>query len=357
MLRFKHFIAEEYEVDKTKHGPPMKSPVYFGDGGINSESARHIKNYVEPHVGSNQEFAITKKANRNFYDHPFDQGEIVHVHSTTQTKDKRGMIHHAAVVASAYVPSKVHVVPISYLHKPRATKNTLRAEEETMNRLNGHIDKIKKEHNLTHVPIVVGPHTYHVSHFESTPGTPKSDIHSVGHTTGPALHLSLKDGSSPKDVQQYGGVSSPAMFHHPEVQKFLKDGHNTFGGSMEKHKGTYYRKIKDPALKSKFVFGNDHGTGKPFGKDNVQAFMQGEVKPVPHASKPGHWTLEANHVMHNHEPIEGAHEPVFFIRKQEQNRRTVVSRDKTTGKPTKIIKGSRAGAYPLGGLSKTAKEL
>lgn len=370
MLTFKQFLAEMV-VTASKRGNAISSRVLDPHTGkLDAKSIRHIKNYVLPAGGADTQGVESIMSSPA--DHRIDmvpththvlQGTDQHVAVFGISRDTvGGKLHYHAHVRPATEEGYVDMsapeqrIQLNKLSKPKGVKNTLRAEEEMLSNLNSRLQAIKETHGLTHVPIVVGNDTYHVSHFASTPGTPKSDVYSIHGETADAnhtLHLSLKAGKHPKDVQQYGGVSHPKIAIHPEVRQFLKDVYHYTAGKLTKGQHIN-RPIKDPHLKSMMVFGHNHGASS-FGIDNVQAFIQGDIKPVPHPTLPGHWMLQASHIIYNHEPIEGDHDPVLAARFQ-SDRHTLIPRGSDLGineinqKGTAVLARSRVGAFPLGGI-------
>lgn len=362
---------------RSKEGTTINSRVIDPNtGSLDNKSVRHLKKYVLP-IGTDIDAVIstiTAPGNQRVDMAP------THTHIVKPTKQHvtvfglstdivRGISHYHAHTRP--VTDEGHVdmsapeqkIQLNKLSKPKGVKNTLRAEEEMMSNLNTRIQAIKEKHGLTHVPLVIGNQTYNVSHFESTPGTPKSDIYSVrAETTDPnqVLHLSLKAGKHPKDVQQYGGITHSKLRDHPEVRKFLKDVYNYTGGALTKAQHIY-RQIEDPRLKSMMVFGHDHGAPS-FGVNNVQAFVQGDVNLAPHPTLPGHWKLQASHVILNHEPVEGDHEPVLAARFQ-SDRHTLIRDAAKLGinnvdqRGTAVLARSRVGAFPLGGIPRKSEPI
>lgn len=390
MLTFKQFLAE-MRVTRSGSGNPISSRVYDPDtGNIDARSKRHLERDVLPHgadrpgpKASKEERAVYKEQRNAHVNNvirqlttPGSNGIDI---TPTHSHSVEGSDRHVAVVGlsvdtvggsshyHAYVKpvtdqgdvvmsAPEERIQLSKLSKPRPVKNTLRAEDEMLSGLNKRIEAVKERHALTHVPIVVGGRSYYVSRFSSTPGTPKSDVFSIhGETADPnnTLHLSLKAGKHPRDVQQYGGITAPRIKDHPEVRAFAKDIFHSSGGGLVS--GQHFnRPIVDPHLKSMMVFGHDYGSPH-FGKNNVQAFVQGDIKIIPHPTLPDHWTLDAAHIIHNHESVEGDHEPVLAARYQ-SDRHTRIPEAIKLGindinqKGVALLTHSRIGAFPRAGL-------
>lgn len=376
MLTFKQFLTE-MQVNLSKEGTALSSRVIDPrTGEIDNRSRRHLMKEVLP---SNIDIdravsTLTAPGHQRVNMVP------THTHivkGTTQhvavfgltTGEVKGQTHYHAYFRPVTDDGQVDMsapeqkIQLSKLSKTKGVKNTLRAEDEMIKNLNARLDNVKKEHGITHVPIVVNNRTYHVHRFVSTPGTPKSDVYSVrGMTYDPntELHLSLKAGKHPKDVQQWGGISHIKKRNHPEVRAFVKDVYHASLGKLDRGQ-RFYRTIKDPHLKSMMVFGHDYGSPK-FGINNVQAFVQGNINVVPHPTLPGHWTLEASHIIYNGQSIEGKYKPVLVARYQSDRHTSIpnaaqlgINSVGETGSAT--LAYSRIGAFPSGGIPRNTKPI
>jgi len=145
---------------------------------------------------------------------------------------------------------------------------------------------------------------------EKTSGTPKSDFHLLDSNGNAVVWISHKDGSRPRDFQQWGGISQrvePEIFQQAETQKFINDLKKRFPDGLPPAT-TLYRKIKDTKLKMLSVYGNQYG--KQQGTQNVSVLLQGP----PGLSQSGSvFTLTANHVHYNGEIVDsGGFEPVLM---------------------------------------------
>ena len=110
---------------------------------------------------------------------------------------------------------------------------------------------------------------------------PKSDFRLI-RSGQPDVHISHKDGSSPKDMQNWSGVGPRSgLSDHPEVLKFgedikanhmvtLPDGTTSFPRKM-----TIGREIKDQLLKRKAMFGPDYKPSGDGDVENVDLVAQG----------------------------------------------------------------------------------
>lgn len=103
----------------------------------------------------------------------------------------------------------------------------------------------------------------------------KADFIGVNSKGQKVLFISHKDGSSPRDFQQYSGITSKAgnsIYNHKEVKSFREDIARK--DPEDFYKNVYYREITDYDLKKKSVFGKDYGGG-PTSENNIDFFCQG----------------------------------------------------------------------------------
>ena len=158
------------------------------------------------------------------------------------------------------------------------------------------IDAAKIADGVQSINIKVGDSVFEVAGAESTPGTPKSDFHLIDISGKSVCWISHKDGSTPKDIQQWGGISKakePLIFNDDETQQFIADLKTKWPDGINSGYSAY-RKIKDSALKFMSVYGNKYG-GR-FSEQNVNILLQGSVDLVKTGSQ---YKLSANHVHYN----------------------------------------------------------
>lgn len=187
---------------------------------------------------------------------------------------------------------------------------TLGVEEKAITMLRESITQAIKENKG---PISIKLKTKTVKNIidvEKTSGTPKSDFHLLDKDGKKVVWISHKDGSTPKDFQQWGGISQrvePTIFNHPETQKFINDLKKRFPDGLPPAT-TLYRKIEDNKLKMLSVYGNKFGSSE--NEQNVSVLLQGP----PGLQKSGSvYTLKANHVHYNGESVDSdGFEPVLM---------------------------------------------
>lgn len=110
---------------------------------------------------------------------------------------------------------------------------------------------------------------------------PKSDFRLIRKDNKPDVHISHKDGSTPKDMQNWSGVGPRSGFaDHPELAKFGEDlkkyAIKDESGSMSFPPAkTIARKIDSEELKNKAIFGPDYSSSGPGSANNVDLVAQG----------------------------------------------------------------------------------
>jgi hypothetical protein len=158
-------------------------------------------------------------------------------------------------------------------------------------------------------------------------GSPKADF-TFDTSSGPVIFISHKDGKGPKDFQQYSGFRG--MSDYPEVQSFVDAVRDKTGGEL-KSGDSFRRKIKDPSIKLKAVYGSNQQVGN-YGINNCQILLQG---PINLSLDPSDDTylVEANHKITNPDLPTDSYEPYMYV--------TFRSDRNNEG-----IKNARFGTYP-----------
>jgi hypothetical protein len=158
-------------------------------------------------------------------------------------------------------------------------------------------------------------------------GTPKADF-TFDNKTGPVIFISHKDGKGPRDFQQYSGFQGLSDF--PEIKSFVEDVRAKTGGEL-KSGDSFRRKIKDPLIKLKAVYGLDQNVGN-YEKNNCQVILQGPID-LKLDTKDNVYLVEANHKVINPNLPKGDYEPYMYV--------TFRSDRNNEG-----IKNARFGTYP-----------
>ena len=166
-----------------------------------------------------------------------------------------------------------------------------------------------------------------------TAGTPKSDFHLADGAGCPLIHISHKKGSTPRDFQQWGGVTEQRILQHPEVQLFAEQCRNLYGGRIPAGESAF-KKIKDNNLKMMSVFGVNFDKGSA-DVNRVDVLLQGD--PGLRMVRGNLFELTATGHVNYHGGIPGGgFEPVLAMIYK-------------GGRDQLGVKGARASIYPLGG--------
>lgn len=182
-------------------------------------------------------------------------------------------------------------------------------EDAQLKSLQQQMEKALSDDDSVEIAIKIGSRVYNVAGAATTPGTPKSDFHLLDASGREVVWISHKDGSSPKDFQQWSGMSARTereIYKHRETQKFIEDVRAITGSTMPRAT-TLSRAISDPRLVNLAVYGNQFG--KSLGRQNVTLLLQGPVRLV---KKSGFYQLESNHTLVNGERVTGGYQPVFM---------------------------------------------
>lgn len=169
---------------------------------------------------------------------------------------------------------------------------------------------------------------------KKTDGTPKSDFHLVDGNGKPLCHISHKKGSTPRDFQQWGGITESKIAAHKEVLYFEKEVNKIYPGGKMPNGESAYMKIKDKNLKMMSVYGVNFNVGG-LDTNKVDVLIQGDpgVKQLSN----GTFQLTATgHIHYLPEDIIGGFEPVLAV---------IYKGDRTQ----LGLRGARASIYPKDG--------
>lgn len=234
-------------------------------------------------------------------------------------------------------------------------------EDEFMRNVNCKLEDIKKSLSIDYVPIKYKNNIYFVKSIEKVPQNgrvlPKADLYFLDINDKPCLWISHKNGNSPTQFQQWGGVSDKAgkmISQHKEVLRFYNyilnsDYVNKETGEFKSGTKTLICKIEDPLLKKLAVYGKNYSSNGSLGLENIAYVIQGDIdfkktqlyaQQVVDAKLPLYEVVSASNnkmLMHeNGEDITGAYEPALMAR---------YGGDRSFNK----IKKCRAGIFPING--------
>ena len=187
-------------------------------------------------------------------------------------------------------------------------------EDRALSSLRYQINKAKTTEGCATIKIQIGSKTYDVFDIVTTPGTPKSDFHLIDIDGKSVAWISHKDGSTAKDFQQWGGLSSskePKLSTHKESIKFINDLKaycKAKGLTGLPRATTVARKISDKNLKMLSVYGNAYGG--IYNTQNVTLMLQGDV--MLNKTNFSTYNITAGHTHLNGENMMSDYEPVFM---------------------------------------------
>ena len=205
-------------------------------------------------------------------------------------------------------------IPLSMLYKDSdfstRTQDTTAKQDKEINNITYIINSIKEETKQDYVTIKIADSIYNIKEIKKLEDKSKADFCFIDTSNREVGFVSHKDGNSPKSFQQWSGTShrfQPEIFDHPETQQFIKTLKHEFLNGLPPA-STIARRIIDERLKKIAVFGNDFD--KEFGKDNVEAVMQGELKLRKYQD---YYILFASHyTIKNGNLPEYGYDPVFM---------------------------------------------
>jgi hypothetical protein len=192
--------------------------------------------------------------------------------------------------------------------KPPGAGAGVGIETREIKSINDQFDKIRSETGLKYVPIKIGTKTYQAVKCIKTKGVPKSDFSVVDEQGNEIIWISHKEGSSPRDFQQWGGMTEDRIQNHPEAQKFIKQMQEKFPNGIPSAM-TVGKIINDHMLKKYAVYGVDYSEKGTLGQQNVSVVLQGTVKLFKYGKV---YKFTANHHHENGEEITGGFEPVMM---------------------------------------------
>jgi len=188
----------------------------------------------------------------------------------------------------------------------KGSEHHLKKEIAAMSSLTQQLELAKKD--TPYINLIVGTNTVRAAGVRNTPGTPKSDFEIINEAGQSVAFISHKDGSTPKDFGQWGGLSKWQT--EPEVAQFIAAVKKKFPNGVPKGNTAVMRPVEDKRLRMAAVYGHAFGNDQ-FGKHNVNTVLQGKLQIIP-AGKV--WRLVATNEWTNGTPVTGEYIPVFCAR-------------------------------------------
>lgn len=221
------------------------------------------------------------------------------------------------------------------------------AEDRYLGMFKNELSKVLEKESNAFINLNIGGRIVRCAGIISTPtagGFPKADFTVVDVTGKHVAWISHKAGTKATDFQQYGGLSDSVFNNHPEVKKFMNDVVKVVPNGLKTGEA-YMRKVKDPALIQKSVFGINAGSSTR-GIHNVDEFHQGEMKLVKRGNV---YTIESVHKGLNGKPLVGAgYQPIFYAR---------YTSDRGANVAGVSLKYARVGIFPTDKAGKTTNTI
>jgi hypothetical protein len=226
------------------------------------------------------------------------------------------------------------------------------AEDEALSDLKEKFSKILTSKTLPYIFVKVNKKIVEVADIQSTFGTPKSDFHFLDSLGKEVAWISHKKGSSPKDFQQYAGLSEVKKALPSKdldnfidaIKNYMKENNLTSFPSKTK----FLREIKDKKIIGLALYGKDFKASGPSGRNNINVLYQGFmnfklIKKEDNNNIPT-YEITSNHTMYHGEDPTGGYEAVYSIRYQGD-------------RSDQRIENSRLMIFSRGGLASTVKEI
>lgn len=164
------------------------------------------------------------------------------------------------------------------------------------------------------IRVIVGNKVYNnITTVSTQKGFPKADFNLVDDKGTPVVFISHKkagaQGASPSDFIRWGGFT--ALADDAEVRRFVQALKNFLEeNNLDRLPSAtaFIKEIDSDDLVKKIVYGNDFGG--PFGIENVQIAIQGNVK-LESTGDEGTYKLTGQHFYLNGEIPQGAYRPVL----------------------------------------------
>lgn len=149
-----------------------------------------------------------------------------------------------------------------------------------------------------------------ISKVLKTAGTPKSDFNLADDSNRPLIHISHKKGKSPRDFQQWGGVTEEKIKNHKETKEFVLKCQALYGDKIPPSESAYSI-IDSKDLKMMAVFGVNYDRGS-VDNNRVDVLIQGD--PGLKKISKGTYSLTATgHIHHLGDVPDGGFTPVLAV--------------------------------------------
>lgn len=217
----------------------------------------------------------------------------------------------------------------------KGKRSPLDAENEAITSLENSLSFVERE-----VPIYCNGMKYFVSRVKKIDGTPKADFALVNDSGESLIYVSHKKGSTPKDFQQWGGITEQRVSSNEHVLEFSKRAKSIIGESISRG-FSLAQKIPNNKtgieLRMLSTFGLNYD-GPNFDVNKCNVILQGE--PTITEFKDG-FKLSAEHVHEFGDLPKNEFDPALAIMyKGDRNNLGIL--------------GARASISPIGGRNFTS---
>jgi hypothetical protein len=190
-------------------------------------------------------------------------------------------------------------------------RDPTRIERGQIGSIQSQLDNIKNNNELKCVPIFLGDDVYDiVSVSKPNSNSVKADIVFFDLNGIAVAWASLKKGNSPKDFQQWSGVSSRSgsqISNSSETQYFIKYLKENYKDGV---RNSVMKSITDNNLKKYAVFGKN-ALNSQNSEENVNMVIQGNITLSRNGN---YYVINASNVFTKNNMPTNSYEPTFYAR-------------------------------------------
>lgn len=229
-------------------------------------------------------------------------------------------------------------------------RDPLYYERRQTSELQKQLLEIKKNDGIFIVPIKLGKKIYNVYEISKHDNNvDKADIKFLDVKGRAIAWASLKKGTSPKDFQQWSGISdrtSTFISSHNETKQFISKVRELKENSQDNTQSTYTKKINDPKIKNIAIFGKDSiDNAQKKTPNNVNTIIQDEYTKMKIVKQNNYYIITGDLLIRNN-TLPDSYDPTFFARPDsrrndagiEKTRLGIFPRDYRTGNKILEIK-------------------
>lgn len=231
----------------------------------------------------------------------------------------------------------LYIAGVRVILKKNKTCDVLECENVALESLKRQIIDLEKGSKIV---LPNGKEIINPTDVKKPHGRIKSDFYIVN-DSGDELHISHKNGSKPKDFQQWSGVSEYQISNNSYANKFQQAVNEKYPNGIMPSKSSIMMEIPNDEdgkkLKLMAVYGVDAiNPDAKSGKNKVDCLIQGEPVVKSLGEKTYSLSSSVGHIYSYPDIPSGGYEPVFSL---------VYKGDRSSYD----IKGARASIYPRDG--------